>query len=215
MFWCGARQRDTMSEVCVGAEGDGWKLEMHYLEEKLRKLWIGVGGAAPVPASRLMRMAIDQRRMLRLFCFWLPISVAATGLGLTVRPAAPPWVSTRLVVVFAAVFIAMTVAMSMLVYRLQRAQSDLPSPRAVAYAVLVWLGWLSPLFGMLIVITTSLSISQHFKLRGIRVGWFGVPKSEFPKFLEAHCHGCGYDLRGLGGYVCPECGMDNHPLVRR
>ena len=45
-----------------------------------------------------------------------------------------------------------------------------------------------------------------------RVGWRGVRR--WTKRRTGTCAGCGYDLRGLDGAVCPECGHF-HPAARK
>ena len=214
VFWRGAGQRDTMSEVSLGVERGGWKLAMNYQRDKLRKraIWVEEDGAAPIPLARLMAVAIDQRRLLMIvWCWALAVVCLALGGLVLPSPVISPQFKRPLGIAVIVAWIASTLMVIMLVGRLQSAMGIVrPSTSgwSAAWKVAVW--------GLILPDAwhANHQASEHFRVRGIRVGWLGVPKSEYPKLLlEFYCRGCLYDLRGISGHICPECGVDNHPFA--
>ncbi len=66
---------------------------------------------------------------------------------------------------------------------------------------------LIPLINLFVLVHVNSTATAMLKARGVKIGFFGVSKSELPKLRPGHCAGCGYDRTGielLG--PCPECG---------
>lgn len=73
--------------------------------------------------------------------------------------------------------------------------------------VLLTVLMLVPLVNLLVLVHVNAEATLLLKMRGVRVGVLGAPRSEWPKLRKGHCAGCGYDRSGLEMMAaCPECG---------
>lgn len=79
----------------------------------------------------------------------------------------------------------------------------------LAYPIIMLLGgFIIPLLGLIMLLIISDKASKELKRAGLKVGFMGVPKSEWHKLKPGHCRSCGYDLQGLEiQNQCPECGQ--------
>ncbi|MFO0830693.1 MAG: hypothetical protein U0637_02505 [Phycisphaerales bacterium] len=48
--------------------------------------------------------------------------------------------------------------------------------------------------------------TKLLKNNGVPAGLLGVSGPDMERLRASACAGCGYDLRGLSGGTCPECG---------
>jgi hypothetical protein len=76
----------------------------------------------------------------------------------------------------------------------------------IVIAVLVGIFMIVPLLGLLLIAAANGRATRLLQKHGVRVGFMGVTAEEMNKLVMGACRGCGYDLRGLTGTVCPECG---------
>ncbi len=67
---------------------------------------------------------------------------------------------------------------------------------------------LVPCVGLLLLLSANAMATKVLRDNGAKVGFFGVSPSELSRLREYGCPGCGYDIRGLQGGVCPECGAN-------
>jgi hypothetical protein len=64
---------------------------------------------------------------------------------------------------------------------------------------------LIPFLNIVLLAGLNARVLTLLSQRRVKVGLMGVPRTEMLKLIEGTCV-CGYDLRGLGCPVCPECG---------
>ena len=73
--------------------------------------------------------------------------------------------------------------------------------------ILLVFGIFVPLLGLIMLLLISGQANGLFRAAGIKIGFMGVPKSEYPKLTKGNCPGCGYSRDGLEPLqTCPECG---------
>lgn len=73
--------------------------------------------------------------------------------------------------------------------------------------VLLIFGIVIPFLGLIMLLLISGQANGLFKAAGVKIGFMGVPKSEYPKLTKGNCPGCGYSRDGLEPLqTCPECG---------
>lgn len=65
-----------------------------------------------------------------------------------------------------------------------------------------------PCLNLLLLLWANSMATKVLRDNGAKVGFFGVSPSELSRLREYGCTGCGYDIRGLQGGVCPECGAN-------
>lgn len=88
----------------------------------------------------------------------------------------------------------------------------LTSRMAIAYGhhvivgVLVGVALVIPCAGFLLLVLLNGRVTATLQRASVKVGLLGVNAREMDKLRIGICGGCGYDLRGLGSAVCPECG---------
>jgi hypothetical protein len=70
---------------------------------------------------------------------------------------------------------------------------------------------LLPIIGILLLFRANAMATKVLRDNGARVGFLGVPPGEMSRLRQYGCTGCGYDIRGLQGGVCPECGANVAP----
>ena len=67
---------------------------------------------------------------------------------------------------------------------------------------------LVPCLGIVLLLSANAMATDVLRDNGAKVGFFGVSPSELSRLRQYGCTGCGYDVRGLQGGVCPECGAN-------
>tara|TARA_R110002126_G_C10194450_1_gene476264 strand:- start:66 stop:533 length:468 start_codon:yes stop_codon:yes gene_type:complete len=73
--------------------------------------------------------------------------------------------------------------------------------------ILLIFGIVIPFLGLIMLLLISGQANGLFKAAGVKIGFMGVPKSEYPKLTKGNCPGCGYSRDGLEPLqTCPECG---------
>jgi len=79
---------------------------------------------------------------------------------------------------------------------------------SLAYPIIMLLGgFIIPLLGLIMLLIISDKANKELKRAGLKVGFMGVPKSEWHKLMPGHCAHCGYNREGLDTHTpCPECG---------
>lgn len=84
---------------------------------------------------------------------------------------------------------------------------------SLAYPIIMLLGgFIIPLLGLIMLLIISDKANKELKRAGLKVGFMGVPKSEWPKLMPGHCAKCGYNREGLTSIApCPECGHPPRP----
>lgn len=90
--------------------------------------------------------------------------------------------------------VAMTLRLSMSVGNTSLAQ----------WALLI--GLMFPPATPLLVFAALMEAGDMLRRAGIPVRWWGMSKARIELLSRLHCRVCGYDLRGLTGVRCPECG---------
>lgn len=88
---------------------------------------------------------------------------------------------------------------------------------AIAYGIHPAMGILGglaivlPCVGLIMLLLLNQRVTNTLKAAGCKVGLMGVSATEMNKLRLGICPGCGYDLRGLSGSACPECGTPLAP----
>ncbi|MAO21546.1 MAG: hypothetical protein CMJ35_00575 [Phycisphaerae bacterium] len=83
----------------------------------------------------------------------------------------------------------------------------------IAYPIIMLLGgFIIPLLGLVMLLIISDKANKELKQAGLKVGFMGVPKSEWPNLMPGHCPECAYDRSGIDPMSpCPECGHTPTP----
>lgn len=154
----------------------------------------------------LFRIATLQRTLLWLIFALLMgttgfVLVAAFGQGLV------PFPDIAVVVILALLVIIQLWAVVQ-TFRLTIAMRE-----SLAYPIIMLLGgFIIPLLGLIMLLLISDKANKELKRGGLKVGFMGVPKSEWPKLMPGHCPMCGYDRSGIDPMSpCPECGHTPQP----
>ncbi len=63
-----------------------------------------------------------------------------------------------------------------------------------------------PFFGIFTLALLNRRATGVLRRAGCKVGFLGVAKEQMLKLIDGACRGCGYDVRGIEGGKCPECG---------
>ena len=127
--------------------------------------------------------------------------IAAFGQGMLPNPDI-----AFLIMVFALVVIQLWAIIQ--TFRLTIAMRE-----SIAYPIIMLLGgFIIPLLGLIMLLIISDKANKLLKNAGLKVGFMGVPKSEWPKLMPGHCPSCGYDRSGINTMSpCPECGHTPTP----
>lgn len=80
---------------------------------------------------------------------------------------------------------------------------------SVAGALVTVLGCI----GLVVLVLLNQRVITTLQKAGVKVGFFGVNAREMNKLRLGVCGGCGYDIRGLTGGTCPECGAVLAPPI--
>jgi hypothetical protein len=76
----------------------------------------------------------------------------------------------------------------------------------VVMAVVGAVFMLIPVYGLIALALINQRAIRLLQEAGAHVGLLGVSAQEMTKLVQGACPKCGYDIRGLPGRVCPECG---------
>jgi len=149
----------------------------------------------------LLKVAKLQRTLLWLIFSLLMgtvgfVWIAAFGQGLLPNPNI-----AALIMLFVLVVIQLWAIIQ--TFRLTIAMRE-----SLAYPIIMLLGgFIIPLLGLIMLLVISDKANKELKRGGLKVGFMGVPKSEWPKLMPGHCPECGYDRSGIDRTSpCPECG---------
>lgn len=144
---------------------------------------------------RLVEVAQTQRSLILLVLAFLVVLGALCFLPGGLWPA---------VRVLSLAAIAVYIAIAIMTARLAIVSGE----RAEGAIVSILLFLIIPIAGVILVIRAILTASEVLRDNGAKVGFFGVSPSELSRLRQYGCTGCGYDVRGLQGGVCPECGAN-------
>ncbi|MBO6738593.1 MAG: hypothetical protein JJ916_01915 [Phycisphaerales bacterium] len=154
----------------------------------------------------LLKIATLQRTLLWLIFSLLMgtvalVWVAAFGQGVIPYPEIAALVMLLVLVIIQLLAIIQT-------FRLTIAMRE-----SLAYPIIMLLGgFIIPLLGLIMLLLISDKANKELKRGGLKVGFMGVPKREWPKLMPGHCPMCGYDRSGIDTMSpCPECGHTPQP----
>lgn len=141
----------------------------------------------------LVAVAKRQRELLWIILFGIGLYVLALGFA---------GVSPAMAIVAGLLYLLFQLASIIQIVRLAAALQTSLGLRIV-YILLLFI----PLLNLFVLLLVSGQANSVLKAAGVRVGFMGVPASEYPKLTTGHCRGCGYDRTGLELLqACPECG---------
>jgi hypothetical protein len=146
----------------------------------------------------LITVADRHRGLIWLILLSILSMVGLFGVGMFGRPA-----GYIIIVVSLAVGIILFQILALIqTFRLSAAMK-----KGYLLPILLIFGVFVPLLGLIMLLLISNQANTLLKAAGVKIGFMGVPKSEYPKLMKGHCSGCGYSREGLEPYqTCPECG---------
>lgn len=154
----------------------------------------------------LVKVARAQRMLILLVLG----ALCAYGLLMSMRMVSPQLASGpgALVVftIIALLYLGICIAAVVQTVRL-----SIASGGNVVLAVVMGVFMIVPCLGLLLMLVANQRATTLLKQAGVNVGFMGVAADEMGKLIEGACAKCGYDLRGLAGGVCPECGAPLTP----
>ena len=161
---------------------------------------LGTFSGVPARAPNLKLVARTQRQLL-----WLILIMIGVQLWLATAPRTMNAGNTGQTLLIASGIASVIVQLVgiALVVRMASAEGSHWST-CVLYAILM----LVPCINVLVLVHVNQRATTMLKDRGVRIGLMGVPRRQMEMLEDGRCRGCGYDMRGLDGARCPECGVE-------
>lgn len=152
----------------------------------------------------LLRVAKLQRSLL-----WMILLVLLASIG-SMASFALQNMGASLIVFFGVMLVVLVIQILAII---QAFRLTIAVRASLAYPILmVIFGLIITWIGLIMLVVINQKATNVLKAHGIKVGFLGVPKSEYPKFMRGHCRGCGYSREGLSSTMpCPECGHTPAP----
>lgn len=155
---------------------------------------VGLGHAGR--RVNLVALAQAQRGLILCILVRLAFEIASIGLGnvRTFNPVVLP--------IYVSLLILINIVTIVFIARMGRAYG-LHMALAIIGAIAVVL----PCIGLLLLVSLNQRVTRTIQASGAKVGFLGVNKQQMNKLREGVCASCGYNLRGITGHRCPECGF--------